>query len=252
MNPRQPAHPQLHIGCAGWNLPRALQSRFPGTGTHLARYSALMPAVEINSSFYRSHRPATYARWAQSVPETFRFSVKIPKVITHELKLADSLAPLDEFLDQAAGLGDRLGCLLVQLPPGLGFDARIAQSFFERFRERHDGAIALEPRHADWFTDGVDRLLRSLRIARVRADPVVALEGMDAGGWPELVYFRLHGAPRIYYSSYGEAFLDAIARRLAATAGRGIPVWCIFDNTARGAAGENARDLLQKTGGIPG
>ena len=186
------------------------------------------------------------------MPTSFRFSVKIPQAITHERRLANAQALLDDFLKEVTALGDRLGCLLIQLPPSLGFNARVARDFLEDFRERHDGAIALEPRHQDWFTAEADGLLGALRIARVRADPVLALGGIDAGGWPELAYYRLHGAPRIYYSSYGEPILNAIANRLVAAAKHGMSVWCIFDNTALGAAVENSLDLLQKTGGIRG
>src|SRR5438552_9694015 len=99
----------VYVGCAGWSLPRLARDRFPAEGTHLARYAARFPAVEINSSFYRPHRPATYARWATSVSEGFRFSVKMPKVATHERRLVDVNDVLDSFLAEATQLGDRLG-----------------------------------------------------------------------------------------------------------------------------------------------
>jgi uncharacterized protein YecE (DUF72 family) len=71
----------IRIGCAGWSLPRVEQERFPAAGSHLERYASVFDAVEINSSFHRPHRPATYARWAAAVPSSFRFSVKLPKTI---------------------------------------------------------------------------------------------------------------------------------------------------------------------------
>src|SRR5690349_6695706 len=117
------------IGCAGWSLPRDTWPRFSGAGTHLERYASRFAAVEINSSFYRSHRPETYIRWAASVPGAFRFAVKLPKAITHVLRLRQPAAPLAEFLAEVAGLGSRLGCLLVQLPPSLGFDRKLARAF---------------------------------------------------------------------------------------------------------------------------
>ncbi|HYW08000.1 MAG TPA: DUF72 domain-containing protein, partial [Longimicrobium sp.] len=109
------------IGCAGWSLPRVEQERFPAEGTHLERYAGRFPAVEINSSFYRPHRPATYARWGESVPPSFRFSVKVPKAITHTLRLRAAAEPLAAFLAEAGALEEKLGCLLVQLPPSLHF-----------------------------------------------------------------------------------------------------------------------------------
>src|SRR5690242_14468228 len=114
------------IGTAGWSLPREEQPHFPAEGTHLQRYAAVLPAVEINSSFYRPHRESTYARWAASVPASFRFAVKIPRAITHERKLADAADALDAFLPGPAALGAALGCLLVQLPPSLALDEPVA------------------------------------------------------------------------------------------------------------------------------
>ncbi|HEX8830749.1 MAG TPA: DUF72 domain-containing protein [Longimicrobium sp.] len=231
------------VGCAGWSLPREAQGRFPAEGTHLQRYAARFPAVEINSSFYRPHRPATYARWAESVPDDFRFSVKVPKAITHTAKLADTEALLDAFLGDAAALGAKLGCLLIQLPPKLAFDAETAEAFFRSLRERHEGAVACEPRHATWLTEPAEALLAEWRIARVAADPARAEKDAQPGGWPGLVYYRLHGSPRIYYSDYPPEYLDALAKSIAA---RDTPTWCIFDNTAAGAATANALDLLER------
>jgi hypothetical protein len=92
------------VGCAGWSIPVPLQARFAAAGTHLERYAAGLPSVEINSSFYRPHLPATYARWAASVPPTFQFSVKVPRSITHERRLKDIEALLEAFL---RGTADR-------------------------------------------------------------------------------------------------------------------------------------------------
>ena len=78
---------RILIGTAGWNIRRDSAQHFAESGTHLARYAARFQAVEINSSFYRPHRTSTYARWADSVPSEFRFSVKLPKQMTHELRL---------------------------------------------------------------------------------------------------------------------------------------------------------------------
>ena len=88
----------VRIGIAGWSLPKEHSGRFPEEGTHLERYAARFPAVEINSSFYKPHRPTTYARWAASVPQGFRFSVKAPKLATHERRLVDVGDVLDSFL----------------------------------------------------------------------------------------------------------------------------------------------------------
>ncbi len=118
----------MRIGTAGWAVPRRVADAFPRDGTGLQRYAARFDAAEINTSFYRPHKPATYARWAESVPEGFRFAVKVPKAITHEHKLTGTEALLDDFLASIAPLGRKLGPLLVQLPPSLAFEATVADS----------------------------------------------------------------------------------------------------------------------------
>jgi uncharacterized protein YecE (DUF72 family) len=202
--------------------------------------------VEINSTFYRPHRASTFERWAKSVPRAFRFSVKIPNTITHEQHLAGSAKLLERFLADLAPLGSRLGCLLVQLPPALAFNARVARTFFTVLRKQFDGGVAFEPRHATWFEKPADRLLGQFRIARVAADPPRAEGDGEPGGWPGLAYFRFHGSPRIYYSSYEDDYLEALAKRLQALQRSRIPTWCIFDNTTLGAATGNALALLER------
>ena len=212
----------------------------------MQRYAAGLPAVEINSSFYRPHRPATYARWAESVPPPFRFSVKIPKAITHEGLLVHPEHKLDAFLHEANALSDKLGCLLIQLPPSLAFDAPTARRFFAALRERYAGAAVLEPRHMSWAAPECEELLQTFHIARVAADPPRLPDGSAPRGWRGLAYYRLHGSPRVYFSSYSDAYLDALSISIAAVARAGSPVWCIFDNTGLGAATLNAIDLFDR------
>jgi uncharacterized protein YecE (DUF72 family) len=238
--------PAVRIGTAGWSLPREAQAEFPAEGTHLERYGGRFPAVEINTSFYRPHRPATYARWAASVPAGFRFSVKLPKAITHGLRLRGAADALDAFLAEAGALGDRLGCLLVQLPPSLELDADAAGAFFAELRARSAVDTACEPRHASWFTPEADALLAAAGVARVAADPARVPEAGEPGGAPDPVYYRLHGSPRVYYSAYDAAYLDALATRLREHAAAGRRAWCVFDNTASGAAASNALALLAR------
>ncbi len=233
---------RIFVGTAGWTIPRVEAERAPGPGSHLERYARVLPAVEIDSSFYRPHQQATYARWRASVPAEFRFAVKMPKAISHVARLKGAGAALDAFLEQVRGLGRALGPLLLQLPPSLRFDPRTARSFFAATRRRHRGPIVCEPRHPSWFTPEADTLLKALRIGRVVADPPIVPDAIKPGGWLRLVYFRLHGAPRMYYSSYSDAALRELAERLRSFARRAT-VWCIFDNTAAGAAFGNALTL---------
>jgi uncharacterized protein YecE (DUF72 family) len=235
------------IGCAGWSIPKEAAPRLPGDGSHLERYASVFPIVEINSSFYRPHRPATYARWAASVPDAFRFSVKLPRTITHDAKLAGVDALLDQFMLEAGTLGDKLGCVLVQLPPKLAFDGEIAADFFTRLQQRFGGMLALEARNPSWFAAPATGLLRERGITRVIADPAAGQPGPHEPT-SGAIYMRLHGSPRIYYSSYPPQHLTALAHDMALHTAAGRSVWCVFDNTASGAATVNALDLLQDAG----
>ncbi|MFC7052813.1 DUF72 domain-containing protein [Hansschlegelia quercus] len=211
----------------------------PGPGTHLERYARRLNAVEINSSFYRAHQHKTYERWAQSTPEGFRFSVKVSKAITHERALVDCASLIDAFASEVAGLGEKLGVLLVQLPRSSKADRATAGDFFDQLRAVGDATIAFEPRHDDWFTPEADEWLAERQIARVAADPAPAPGADEPGGWGGLRYYRWHGSPRLYYSDYDEAALVSLRKRVEedlATA----PAWCVFDNTASGAALGNA------------
>jgi uncharacterized protein YecE (DUF72 family) len=220
-----------------------VQAAFPEAGSHLARYAARFPVAEINSSFHRPHRPGTYARWAAETPPDFRFAAKLPKAITHQLRLAAADEALDAFLAEAAGLGEKLAALLVQLPPSFAFDAAVAAPFFAGLAARTEAAVVCEPRHPSWFEDEADALLASHRVARVAADPARVPVAAEPGGWRGMAYHRLHGSPRMYYSSYPAEYLQSLVQRLLDDAAAGREVWCIFDNTASGAAAANALEL---------
>lgn len=231
----------MRIGTAGWTIPRAVSTRFPIGGHALERYASVFNAVEINSTFHRSHQVKTFERWRDTVPDSFRFAVKIPKSITHVAKLVDCSALLDVFLDEASHLGPKLGPLLLQLPPKLAFDPDVAGAFCALLGDGTRFTVACEPRHASWFTDEADEWLRERRIARAASDPAKHDGAAAPGGWRGLSYYRLHGSPRMYYSSYGAEVIESM--RLQLVSDEALERWCIFDNTAAGAAALNAFEL---------
>ncbi|MEO5819825.1 MAG: DUF72 domain-containing protein [Vicinamibacteraceae bacterium] len=235
---------RLFIGTAGWSIPRASAEEFADEGTHLERYASRLSGAEINSSFYRPHAQAVYARWAASTPPAFRFAVKLPKAITHEQQLARAGPALDRFLEETAALGERRGPILVQLPPAFAFDARVVGRFLTLLRGRYDGPVVCEPRHATWASAAAEAMLVRHRVARVAADPARFAAAAEPGGWPGLVYYRLHGAPRVYWSRYEPHRLEAWAAALRRV-GPDVTAWCIFDNTASGSALPNALELTQ-------
>jgi uncharacterized protein YecE (DUF72 family) len=246
------------VATAGWSIPRQSAHRLPGDGSHLQRYATAMRGAEINSSFYRTHSQATYAHWAAQTPRNFRFAVKLPGQITHDQRLRSARKPLEEFLVSVRGLGSRLGPLVVQLPPSQPFELRVARNFFALLRDLHDGQAVCEPRHPSWFDGRADAFLHSHRIARIAADPAVVPAAGEPGGWDGIVYYRLHGSPRKYWSVYEKTRLTQWAKELS-SAPRRTPAWCVLDNTAGGGALDNALQLLailyasrSSTGGRPG
>ena len=258
--PRRPSTPPLRIGTAGWTIPKDHAALFPpaiddagARLSHLDRAASRFNCVEINSSFHRPHRHKTWERWAATTPANFSFSVKIPKTITHQAKLINTGGLLQTFLDEVRGLGNKLGTLLVQLPPRLAFDEGLAHEFFTTLRELHPtdttdpSQIVCEPRHASWFSPAVDRLLREFDVARVAADPPKGSPAAaNPAGYRGLRYYRLHGAPRTYYSDYSSTALKAFAARVQAEQkARPAETWIIFDNTALGHATVNALALAR-------
>jgi uncharacterized protein YecE (DUF72 family) len=226
------------VGTAGWSLPAKPEEE----GTHLYHYSRSLPCTEVNSSFYRPHRAATWAKWAAETPADFRFSIKAPKSITHEAKLRETQPLLKAFLEQIEPLGKKLGPILFQLPPSLAFDPVLAKDFLAMMRTLHRGEAVLEPRHGTWFTLTVDALLSSYSIARAAADPPKgATKAAGPGGDSSLVYYRLHGAPRTYYSNYEGPFLAQLVSAIKPHRN----AWIIFDNTALSHAYTNALRLQE-------
>lgn len=232
------------IGTAGWSIPGSDTASFPTGGTALERYASVFAGVEVNSSFHRSHRASTWARWAQSVPDDFRFSVKIPKTITHQAKLVDAAPLVAQFAREVEPLGDKLAALLVQLPPKLGFDGNVAERFFTHLRASINVPIVCEPRNATWFAHEADALLARIGVARAAADPALSGAAAAPGGWRGLSYWRLHGSPAMYRSSYSDEALASYAQQIRAANDGGADAWCVFDNTAASAATGNALSLM--------
>ncbi len=247
-----PEAPRVFLGTAGWAIPRVHAHHFPAEGTGLERYATRFAAAEINSTFYRTHKPQTLERWVSCVPDSFRFAVKVPKAITHERRLVDASEPVVAFLASLAVLRPKLGPLLVQLPPSLVFEAAVARRFFEAFREGYGGDLVCEPRHPSWFTAEADALFEGVRAARVAADPAPCAGAERPGGWRGLAYWRLHGSPAKYRSAYPEEALERLATEIRTGLEGGVSAWCIFDNTVTGAATGDALKLTRLIGGGPG
>jgi uncharacterized protein YecE (DUF72 family) len=242
-------HP-IPIGLAGWSeavgrhgklLPAAAEG-----ASGLQRYAGAFGFVEINSSFYRQVRPATYEKWAGEVPDEFRFSVKMHRLITHYTRLKN-VDLLGDFFGSVAGLGEKLAVVLVQLSPTLVFDAAVADRFWSALRKLYRGCAVCEPRHPSWQDPAARKLLAQHGIGPVLTEIPAANDDPLHGAKREIpLYVRLHGTPRKYYSSYSDQELARLAEFLADHADRRRYV--VFDNTASPAGVRNALQLQKLVG----
>lgn len=268
--------PQVRVGISGWNYapwrgdfyPRGLPHR-----QELAFAAERLTSIEVNGSFYALQKPQSYQAWAAQTPDDFVFSVKGGRFITHMKKLRDVETPLANFFASGVlALGPKLGPLLWQLPPNLGFDAERLAGFLDllprstaaaaRLAARHDERMegrswtttdadrplrhAVEVRHASFETPAFLDLLRERDVAVVTAD--------TAGKWPcfeepttDLAYVRLHGAEELYVSGYTDEGLDTWARMVRDWAGT-RDVFVYFDNDVKVRAPYDAMALQRRLG----
>jgi uncharacterized protein YecE (DUF72 family) len=232
---------RIQVGMAGWSNPPATAAA-RGVESHLAYYAAHFSCVEINSSFYRPHRGATYARWRDATPAEFRFSVKMPQNITHESHLRRCAADVARFHEEIRHLQPKLAAVLVQLPPSLEFNGRSVRAFFKSLPHLRGTNVVCEPRHPSWFTKAAENALLEAGVSRVAADPARCAGAEAPGGARRFAYFRWHGSPRLYYSKYSEGQLALFAA--AVLESKALKTWCVFDNTARHAAWDDALQFM--------
>jgi uncharacterized protein YecE (DUF72 family) len=226
------------VGLAGWSNPPAKRLERDPDQTHLSYYAAHFSCVEINSSFYRAHQSVTYARWRDETPVPFRFSVKMPRSVTHESHLKRCATEVARFYEDISALQPKLAAVLVQLPPSLEFNGRTVRAFFNSVPRLRGTKVVCEPRHPSWFTSAPERALQDAGVSRVAADPARCPGAEVPGAARRFAYFRWHGAPHLYYSKYSEARLTAFAATVRTT--KASEIWCVFDNTARHAAWDDA------------
>lgn len=226
----------IWVGTSGWQY-RHWRDRFypPGVPTKrwLEFYAERFATVELNASFYRLPERATFTGWRERTPAGFRFAPKLSRYLTHLRRLRDPAEPVARFLERVSGLGDRLGPVLLQLPPNLTADPAALAATLAQFPP--EVRVAVEPRHDSWWTDPVRAVLERHRAALCWADragrPVTP-------GWrtADFGYLRLHEGAATPRPRYGRASLTSWVRRIEAAFGVDEPVYTYFNNDPRGAA----------------
>ncbi len=262
---------RVRVGTSGWTYDHWQGTFFPdglARRRRLEYLSGRLDTAEVNGTFYSLQRASSFRTWAAATPEDFRFAVKGSRYLTHMRKLRDVEEPLGRFLASGLlALGEKLGPILWQLPPNLGWDAERVEGFLRLLpRSTAEAAAlaaahtdrvpdpctvtdedrpirhALEPRHASFATPELVALLRAHDVALVVS---------DGAGIPrfdevttDLVYVRLHGHDELYRSRYDAAALRAWAAQAVAWAAEGREVLVYFDNDAEGHAPHDALALL--------
>lgn len=235
--------PGLYIGTSGWNYDEWRDGFYAGVkgAERLAHYARRFEAVEVNATFYRLQKPDTLARWRDTVPGDFRFSIKGNRYLTHTRKLHDPDGPIELERDNARPLASRLSVVLWQLPGNLRKDMSRLRDFCAALGRWNEVRHAVEFRHSSWFDEETAACLDAHAVANCQS---------DAADWPMwravtggLVYIRLHGHTRTYASRYSTASLKRWASAIAQWRGEGKSVHVYFDNTAEGAAPDDALQL---------
>ncbi len=163
---------ELLAGTSGFSFAEWKGSFYPAdlpAKQMLPYYASQLPAVEINNTFYRMPKIEVLAAWAEQVPAGFRFAVKAPQRITHWMRLKEAEEVTRHFFAQLAGLGDRLGVVLFQLPPNLKLDLERLQGFLPLVAES-PGPVAFEFRHESWEDEAVQAALRGAGCALCASD----------------------------------------------------------------------------------
>ena len=223
------------VGTSGWQY-KHWRERFYPAGTPqrlwLEFYAERFATVEVNNAFYHLPERTTFEAWRARTPDDFCVGVKCSRYLTHIKRLKDPAEPVQRFLDRASALGDRLGPVLLQLPPSLRIDLAALDETLSRFPS--DVKVAVEPRHASWWTAETRELLEKHHAALCWADrrsrPVTPLwRTADFG------YLRMHEGRAQPQPRYGQAALRTWVDRIATTYDTG-PVYVYFNNDPGGAA----------------
>jgi uncharacterized protein YecE (DUF72 family) len=203
----------------------------------LEYYARRFSSLELNVTFYRTPRARTFTSWRDTVPDGFRFAVKASRYLTHVRRLKNPRAPVEYLMDRAGRLDDRLGPILLQLPPDMPIDLDRLESTLAAFGRTT--RVAVEPRHESWFADEVRDLLASYGAALCLADRRGSIGAVwRTAPWP---YVRLHDGQAHPASCYGRTALRTWTGRLIRLWPRPAEGYVFFNNDGHACAISNAR-----------
>lgn len=226
----------VYVGTSGWAYSSWKETYYPKGLPQRAWFDQIIAdfhTVEVNASFYRLPQPGVFAGWRTRTPTAARIAVKASRYLTHIRRLRDPEQPVQLLLSRATELGNRLGPVLIQLPPDLRADLALLDAALQAFPP--SVRLAVEPRHETWFTAGCESLLQERRAALVWADrhsrPVTPLWHTTDFG-----YLRMHEGATNRWPSYGPAALQRWAERVTQTFSADQPCYVYFNNDPHAAA----------------
>ena len=235
------------IGTSGWHYEHWRGQFYPqalAKSGWLNFYAQNFATVELNNSFYRLPSEKAFAQWRDSVPENFRFAVKVSRFITHIKRLRNVEEPMDNFLSRARGLNHKLGPLLYQLPPNIPRRDELLESFLKLLPRGLSHTF--EFRHKSWFDQGIFDLLRHYGAGLCAFDMPDFTTPLMATS--DFAYIRFHGSAGLYWSCYSDQELESWAQRISEIAREVNSVYIYFNNDAQGFAVSNARTLAGMLG----
>lgn len=242
-------HPPVRVGLSGWSYPEFRASFYKGVPQRrwLEHCAAHFNTMEVNATFYRRMQDRVVAGWRERVPDGFLFSVKGHRHVTHNKKLNDCDDRVAAMRDGVDLLGDKLACVLWQLPPQLGADHDRLKRFADSLAVLWPGVRhAVEFRHPSWFTGTTAAILEDRALANVVSD-AAKWDRFDAVT-TDLVYLRLHGAERTYASEYGADGLTPWVARIRDWRAEQRAVFAYLDNSMEGASPRDALLLSEMLG----
>lgn len=241
---------KLHIGTSGWNYSDWKGLFYPEdvkSADWLSYYATQFDSTEVNSSFYHLPRATTIANWVLKVPAGFTFCVKVSRYITHIKRLKITDEDLAKFMAVFEPMKSQCGPVLIQLPPSLKFDPESVRQFFTLLQSYNHYRFAIEPRHNTWLQPEAIALLKEHNIAWVISQSGAGFPYEELVTAPD-VYVRLHGPKELYFSSYSDTELRMYADKIKRWLAEGHNVWVYFNNTGKGIAIGNAKQLMSYVG----
>ncbi|MBI3883185.1 MAG: DUF72 domain-containing protein [Sphingobacteriales bacterium] len=231
-----------NIGCSGFGYKEWKGIFYPDKLAQtkwLEFYGTHFNTVELNMTFYRFPELKLLEGWYNKSPDKFSFTVKVPRSITHYKKLIDAEKLLQEFYSVCKeGLKDKLGPLLFQFPPQFTYTPENLQRILTNLDSNFTNVV--EFRHFSWWHQEVYNQLKKANITFCGISHPTLPNDVIIN--TQKVYYRFHGVPKIFYSSYDKNFIDAVAEKISAN-NTLTDIYCYFNNTAAVAAIHNAQSL---------